>query len=336
MKKQFIKNKIVIFLIGFLLLALIIAGFFWFFPQKKIYHIGIISGTDFFEGTDQGFTSKMAELGYKDGENITYDIQKTNNDLAEANKIIEKFIANKVDLIFAFPTNVAVLAKDLAEKTNIPVIFGDATVEGSGLVKDVNYPGDNITGVRQATIETVIKRFELMHELAPQAKKYLIFYQSNFSIVLGQLRELSILAQESGIDLVLEPVDSTEDINNYLQTEDKLKNLDFDAILTIIEPVAVIPASSRILSLFADTHNIPLGGAPLSGDYPNLFGVSIDNTLAGKQSAILADKVLKGTFAGSIPVVTVDSYFQINIKIAEKLGLTVSDSLLSQANEVIR
>lgn len=336
MKIKPINIKIRTLLIGILLLAIFIAAFFLFYHPKKVYHIGIISGTDFFEGTDQGFRDRMTELGYKEGDNIVYDIQKTNNDMAEANKIIENFVNKKVDLIFAFPTNVAVLAKDLAKDTSIPVIFGDATIEGSGLVKDANYPGNNITGVRQATIETVIKRFELMHSLVPDAKKYLIFYQDNFPIVINQLRELLILANESGVELVLKPVDNTKDINFYLQEQDKKSSIDFDAILTIIEPVAVAPESSKILAIFADTHHIPLGGAPLFGDYQNLFGVSIDNLVAGKQAAILADKILKGISAGSIPVVTSDNYIQINLKVAKNLGLTVDDNLLSQANEVIQ
>jgi putative ABC transport system substrate-binding protein len=338
MKIKTIKPKTKIFIICILLLVIVViaAGVFWLYPFKKVYHVGIISGTDFFEGTDQGFRDKMAELGYKEGENIVYDMQKTNNDMSEANKMIENFINKKVDLIFAFPTNVAVLAKDFGRSTNIPLIFGDATVEGSGLVKDVNYPGDNVTGVRQATMETTIKRFELMHSLVPDAKSYLIFYQNNFPIVISQLRELVILANEYGIELVLQPVDSTKDINLYLQNQDKKQKLDFDAVLTIIEPVAVLPESSKLLAIFADTHNIPFGGAPLSGDYQNLFGVSIDSSVAGKQAGVLADKILKGTFAGSIPVVTSDSYIQINLKIAKILGLTVNDSLLSQANKIIQ
>jgi len=250
--------------------------------------------------------------------------------------MIEKFINNKVNLIFAFPTNVAVLAKELAQDTEIPIVFGATTVEGSGLIKNINYPGDNITGVRQETIETVVKRFELMHKLAPDAKRYLIFYQINLAIVPNQIRELLFLAEDAGVQLILQPVDSTADIETYLQKQGKLPSLDFDAILTIIEPIANIPASSRVLSVFADMHGIPFGGAPLSGDYENLFGVSIDNSLAGQQAAILADKILKGTFAGSIPVVTAEKYIQINLKVAEKLGLTVDDSLFSQANKIIR
>jgi len=335
--KNFKHKKIIFLILIFLLLIIIGTAFILFWPTKKVYHVGIISGTDFFVGTDEGFIRKMSELGYRENVDIVYDVKKINNDLSEANKIIEKFLKNKVDLIFSFPTNVAVLSKELTQNTKIPVVFGDATIEGTGLVKDVNFPGDNITGVRQATIETVVERFDLMHELVPNAKKYLIFYQSDLSVMLGQLRELALLAEKSGVDLILKPVDSTSDIDFYLKEQENMSSFDFDAILTIIEPVANIPSSSQILSVFAEKYKIPFGGAPLNNEAcQNLFGVSIDNVLAGSQAAVLADKVLRGVPAGSIPVVTAEKYIQINLKMAEKLGLKIDDSLISRANIVIR
>jgi len=337
MKINFLKPGVKIILSCLLFFAIIIAGFFWFFPQKKVYHVGIISGTDFFEGTDQGFINKMTELGYRENENIVYEIKKTNNDMGEANEMIKKFVDGKVDLIFAFPTNAAILAKELTADTTIPVVFGSVTIEGSGLIQNLNYPGGNMTGVRQETVETVVKRFEIMHKLAPNAKKYLIFYQSNLTIVPNELRELLSLAEKSGVQLILEPVDSTSDIDFYLKEQEKKSSLDFDAILTIIEPVAVIPSSAKVLAVFADKHKIPFGGAPLNdGEYQNLFGVSVDNVVVGGQSAVLADKVLRGTPVGSIPIATAAKYIQINLKVAEKLGLKIDEDILSQANKIIR
>jgi putative ABC transport system substrate-binding protein len=337
MNIKFLKNKTTLFLVVALMLAIVIAGYLLLNPAKKVVHIGIVSGLNLFLGTEEGFISKMSELGYRDGENIVYNFQKTDNNMTEANEIIKNFVDNKVDLIFAFPTNAATIAKELTKNTAIPVVFSGATIEGSSLVKDVNYPGDNITGTRQATIETAIQRFELMHRIAPDAKKYLIFYKVNFSIIPSQIRELLSLAQDFGIQLILKPIDNTADISLYLQEQEKLENLDFDAILTIIEPVAVTPESSKMLASFADAYNIPFGGAPsTNNDYPNLFGVSVDNFVAGEQSAVIVDKILKGTFAGSIPVVTAEKYIQINLAVVKRLGLTIDDSVFSQADKIIR
>jgi putative ABC transport system substrate-binding protein len=99
----------------------------------------------------------------------------------------------------------------------------------------------------------------------------------------------------------------------------------------------VTPENFAVIGKFAYEHNIPVGGALMSVEgYDSVFGVNVDPVKVGKQAAPLADKVLKGTKAGTIPVVSAENYFQINYKAAQALGLTVSDGLLSQAAEVIR
>jgi putative ABC transport system substrate-binding protein len=66
------------------------------------------------------------------------------------------------------------------------------------------------------------------------------------------------------------------------------------------------------------------------------FAASTVDSSVGKQAAVLADKILKGVPAGTIPVVSAEFWLQINFQLAQQLGLKVSDDLLSQANEIIR
>ena len=69
----------------------------------KVYQVGILSGLGFFANTADSFKAKMAELGYVEGQNIIYDVQKTNVDSAAEAKILDKFVADQVDLILYFP-----------------------------------------------------------------------------------------------------------------------------------------------------------------------------------------------------------------------------------------
>ena len=73
-----------------------------------------------------------------------------------------------------------------------------------------------------------------------------------------------------------------------------------------------------------------------TGGYESLFGLLPNAKTTGEQAALLADKILRGTPAGSIPVSTSDSYFQINYKAAQTLGVTIPEGLLKQADEIIR
>jgi putative ABC transport system substrate-binding protein len=73
-----------------------------------------------------------------------------------------------------------------------------------------------------------------------------------------------------------------------------------------------------------------------AGQYHSLFGVNLNAHDAGRQAALLADKILNGIPAGTIPVVTADNYIEINYLEAQRLGLKVNEGLLSIANRIIR
>jgi putative ABC transport system substrate-binding protein len=88
---------------------------------------------------------------------------------------------------------------------------------------------------------------------------------------------------------------------------------------------------------FAYEHEIPIGGALMTAEgYDSIFGVNVNTFASGKQAAPLADKILKGTPAGEIPVASAENYIQINYGAAQTMGLTVPEGLLSIAAEIIR
>jgi putative ABC transport system substrate-binding protein len=321
-------------LIGIVLIGLLLHGC----NQKpKVYHVGILSGLDFFTNTADGFKDKMAELGYVEGKNIVYDVQKTNFDMAVYKSISRKFVADTVDFILVFPTEASLEAKAATQGTNIPVVFANANIEGVDLVKSVREPGGNITGVRYPGPDLAIKRFEIMHELAPKAKRMLIPYQRGYPIVASQLKVLRPAAMAVVVTLVELPADNAAELEAALQMRAKSADIGMDAILCIPEPLTVTPDTYAVLAKFAAEHKIPFGGSSVSaGGYGSVFGVSTDNVAVGRQAAVLANKILKGVPAGSIPVVSAENFLQINYKAAQKLGLKVPEGLLSQANEIIR
>jgi len=303
----------------------------------KTYRVGILSGLDFFANTADGFKAEMTELGYVEGENIVYDFQKTNFDPAEEQRILEKFIADEVDLIFTFPTEVSLAAKAATDGTDIPVLFANANIEGVGLVESVRQPGGHVTGVRYPGPDLALKRFETLLELVPEAKRIWIPYQEGYPIVSEQLKALEPVAESLGITLVEVPATGPADIGANLQAQAAADGVGPDAILMIAEPLTVTPDAFSVLGQFAAENNVPMGGAMISiGDYGTIFGVSTDNVAVGKQAASLADKILKGTAAGTIPVVSAEGYLQLNYKLAEGLGLTVPEGMLVRATEIIR
>jgi putative ABC transport system substrate-binding protein len=303
---------------------------------QKVYQVGILCGLDYIAEIPDSFKAKMTELGYIEGKNIIYDIQRTNFEPVKEEQILKQFIKDKVDLIFTFPTEVSMSAKAAAKETNIPVLFCFANIEGTNLVESVPKPGGNITGVRYPGPDLAIKRFEIMLELVPQAKRLWIPYQRGYPIVTSQLEVLYPAAEKAGVTLIEFPADNAAEIQTELDRLASSDDIGMDAILALAEPLFVTPDAFKVMAKFAYEHRLPIGGALITvGDYGSIFGVNVDIPATGRQAAILADKILRGTPASTIPVVSSESYFEINYKAARELGLEVSEGLLGRANKII-
>jgi putative tryptophan/tyrosine transport system substrate-binding protein len=305
--------------------------------KTKVYHVGILSGADTFIDIAHGFKAKMTELGYIEGKNVIYDLQAVNADPDGEQRIAKKFVTDKVDLIFAFPTEAAVKSKNAAQDTKIPVVFAMAGIEGNNLVKSISQPGENITGVRFPGPDLTVKRFEILSQLAPNVKRLYIVYDVNYPTARPSLAVLHPAVASKGVTLVEDHVRNIKELKAALRKRSGLRDIGVDAILIMPETLTQSPEGWAQISRFAEAHRIPIAGsAAFEADMGAVFSYLPDTTETGRLAASLADKIFKGTPAGSIFVVTPDSRLRLNYKLAMKLGLTVNESLMSLANEVIR
>jgi putative ABC transport system substrate-binding protein len=286
-----------------------------------------------------GFKAKMTELGYIEDENIIYDVQSTEVDIDAYKRITQKFVEDRVDLILSFPTEASMEAKAATQGTDIPVVFAMSftDVAGINLIDSVREPGGNITGVRFPSVDIAIKRLEILLEIAPNAKRIFVPYLTGYPNVPDQLEAIRPLAKSLGIELVEFGANSPAELQAEMDNLSGSENASIDAILMIAEPLAITPPFYSILGKFSYEYNIPIGGALMTTDgYESIFGLLPDSMQAGKDAAILADKIFQGTPAGTIPVITGDNSFQINYKAAQKLGVIIPEGLLKQADEITR
>jgi putative ABC transport system substrate-binding protein len=304
-------------------------------PAKK-YHVGILSGLDFFFPTADGFRQRMAELGYVEGKNITYDIEKTGFDMSLYRSAVQSFVAARVDLILVFPTEASIEAKSVTGGSSIPVVFANAFTENTDLVKSIREPGGNTTGVRWDGPDLALQRFETMREIVPTSKRILVPYQRGYPIVKSQLDALRTAAAAAAIELVEVPADNTADLDTTIRNLAAAGKLP-DAILLIAEPLLVTPEAATALGSFASRYRIPVGGnmMPSTGQ-ESIFGIRPENIPQGRQAAFIADKILRGAAPGTIPVVTAENFLTINYAAALKLGLKISEGLLGRADKIIR
>lgn len=305
--------------------------------KGKVFKVGMLCGLDYITVLAEGFKAKMSELGYVEGENIVYNYQRTNFEPDREQQILKQFIAEEADLILTFPTEVSMAAKSATQGTGIPVIFAIANIEETNLVDSVKKPGGQITGVRFPGPDLAIKRFEVMRELVPKAKRMWVPYQRGYPIIASQMKALYPVSEAAGIKLIEFPADNAEEIKAELEARRKSGNIGFDAIFFIPEPLSCTDDAFLVMGKFAYEQGMPIGGILMEvSGYGSIFGINVDVRKTGEQAAILADKILKGTPAGTIPVVSSESYLEINYRVAQKLGVNVPEGLLSRADRIIR
>lgn len=304
--------------------------------KPKTYKVGILIGLSFAAPIADGFKEEMTKLGYVEGQNITYDVQIVDFDLPTYQKIIKKFIADKVDLIVVSPTEASQEAKKLTQGTNIPVVFSFAFTEGMGLIDSIAKPGGNITGVRFPGVDIQLKRYEFMRKIAPDAKRLFMPYQRGYPIVAPQLEALEPLAKADGVTLIPFPANNAAELQTELDKRAAADDLGMDAIFILVEPLMVTAEPVAVATKFAYEHHIPIAGAYFPGEETPIFGVNVDFKTSGKQAAPLADKILKGTPAGTVPVVSNEYFIQIDMKAAKQFGLSIPEGILKQANQIIR
>lgn len=304
--------------------------------QEKVYEVGVLSGLEFLAPITDGFKAEMTELGYVEGENITYDVQVRDFNIEAYQTVLQQFVEDEVDLILVYPTEATIESKAITAGTGIPVVFNFAQIDGLGIVDSLREPGGNITGVRYPGPDIVLRRFEILREIAPDATEILVPYQKGYPIVNPQLEVLLPAAEKAGVNITEIPAENAAELHSLLQERAAAGNM--DAILIIVEPLAVNADAYAVLSAFSEEHQLPMGGAWFTPEgFGSLFEVNANLPVAGAQAAPMADKILQGVQeVGSIPVVSMETSFILDLRQAEEMGLEVPDDLLFAADEILR
>ena len=326
--------------LGLLLLALIIGLFVSSCggEETKTYRVGVLVGLPFLADVETGFKEGMAELGYVEGENITYDVQTTGFDIAAYQSILQQFVEDEVDLILVCPTEASIEAKTITAGTDIPVLFTFALIEGMGIVDSVQEPGGNVTGVRYPGPDLAVLRYEMLRDLAPNLERIVIPYQAGYPIVQPQLDALYPVAEADGVTIIEAPANTAEELDAFFQELAASGDPNVDAVLAVSEPLTTLPDAIAVVNAFGEEYQALVGGivSPEIDGYRSLFGINVNIKQAGSSAAPLADKIFQGIDPGTIPVVSSDPYIEIDYGIIQQLGLEAPDTLLARADQVYR
>ncbi len=303
--------------------------------KNKVDRVGIVCSTDSLSSTIDGFKAKMNELGYNEGENIIYDVQIVRPDPMEETRVIEQFVSEKVDLIFAFPHDAALIAKNITQGTNIPVIFAFSVIDKNNFVNSLREPGGNVTGIQHPLDGLTLKRFELLLEFDPNIKRIWVSYDQS-STTNNTLQGLRNAAQSKNITLVEVPITTLDEMKADLEMREKMVDIGVDAILLVPDRLTQSPESWNTIKEFGQKHKLPISANVYEQIVDGaLFHLGNDYIEVGEKAASLADSILKGTPPSELPVLSPEEYLRVNMVTAKALGLNVPEGLLKQAVEII-
>lgn len=299
--------------------------------------VGILSGTDDFLPIADGFKAEMAALGYVEETNIVYRLHQVNADSEALKRNAEQLVKERVDLILAAPTEASVAAQVAARDSNIPVVFAYAGLEGSQLARGVREPGGNVTGVRFPGPEQIAKRLEILLQVAPKVQRIWVGYDRNYPNTHPVLEILRPMAAERHVTLVECSVTNLAEFEAELAARRRMADPGVDAILLMPEAFNHSPKGWAAIRDFSAARDIPIAGSFLyTVEQGAVFGNANDLFTVGRLAASLADRILRGTAAGTLPVVTPEQELWINYQRARELGLDVPLDLLKQARRIIR
>jgi putative ABC transport system substrate-binding protein len=277
------------------------------------------------------FFQGLRDLGYVDGQTITIDHLSADGQAERFPALAADCVRLKADIVVASTTLAAQAAKK-ATRT-IPIVMnalGDPVA--AGLVVSLARPGGNVTGVSMMSPGLAAKRLELLKEALPRLSRVLVLSDLGDSIAAPQLRELEHAAHSLGVTLLVRDIRSVDDLSAAFDAGAKKHA---EGLLTTAETRLSV-YRNRALELAA-RHRLP-GMYPYRGwvDAGGLMAFISYTPNLQARTAYYVDKILKGAKPGDLPVEQPTKFeLVINLKTAKALGLTIPQSLLQRADQVI-
>jgi putative tryptophan/tyrosine transport system substrate-binding protein len=278
------------------------------------------------------FNRGLGEVGYAHGRNVALEYRMAEDRLDRLSLLAEELVHRRVTVIATTSNSPTALAAKTATRS-IPIVFlVGADPVAMGLVASLARPGGNVTGITSLANELVPKRLALLHELVPSTTTVgLLVNPNNPANAQSALGEPIEAARRLGIRLLVLNVSSPSDIEHAFEA---LSAQHADGLLTAPESL-FIAQGNQIVAL-ADRYRLPVIQGRDFVRAGGLIGYEGDLLEAHRLAGGYVGRILNGDKPGDLPVQQAAKFvLSINLKTAKTLGLTVPNTLLVSADEVI-
>jgi putative tryptophan/tyrosine transport system substrate-binding protein len=297
--------------------------------------IGLLSpqsAEDDYKNRTVPFLQGLKETGYVEGQNVAIEYRWAENQFERLPALAADLVRHRLAVIVAAGPEAALAAK--AATTTIPVVFvAGVDPVASGLVASLNRPGANVTGIANLSAELSPKQLQLLRQLLPNASRFGVLADPAFPGIQSTIADLQAAAHTLGLQLVVANARTDSDLETAFTVFSQQR---VSAVL--VSTGNLYPRRTEQLAALAARHALPaifpyrenaLAGGPMS------YGSSIRYFY--HQVGIYTGRTLKGDKPADLPVQQVTKIdLVINLKTAKTLGLTIPETLLATADEVIQ
>jgi putative tryptophan/tyrosine transport system substrate-binding protein len=277
------------------------------------------------------FAQRLRELGWIEGRTIAIEYRWAEGRSERFIEIAAEFVRLKVDVIATYATPPVIAAKQATSV--IPIVFGVAADPiSASLVASLAHPGGNVTGLSVQQNDLGGKRLQLLREVAPRLRLLAILGNVDNPGVVLEMREVEAAAQKLGLQVAILELRRAEDVVPAFET---LKGC-ADALYVCNDPLVntnririnTLALGARLPTVYNWRENVEAGGLMSYGaNFTDMF----------RRTAELVDKILRGAKPADIPVEQPTKFeLVINLTTARALGLTIPETLLAIADEVIQ
>jgi putative tryptophan/tyrosine transport system substrate-binding protein len=272
------------------------------------------------------FWLRMKELGYVEGKNIVAEYRFAEGAPERLQSFAAELVRLKVDVIVG-PTSGARAAKKATDTIPIVITYGDPV--GQGLVASHAHPGGNVTGL-SSFVELGVKQLELLKDAFPKVSRVAVLWWPDPNALL--LEDMKVAAGR--LRVTLQPL-ALRGLDDFEPAFSAIKSQTAHALIVLRNPLTAthrvrivdFVARNRLPAIYPDREFIDAGGLMSYGvNVPDMWG----------RAAVYVDKILKGAKPADLPVERPTKFeFVINLKTAKALGLTIPQSLLLRADQII-
>lgn len=278
------------------------------------------------------FRQGLAELGYREGKNLTIEYRWAQGNDDRLPVLAAELVKLRVSLVLIHGVQSAqMLRKASPTLPMVCVLCGD--VVGTGLVPSLARPGGNITGVTSINPATGGKRLELLKEVVPGLTRVALLWNARNPVSIPEVKESEAAARALGLQLRSIGVSDPAEYKDAFATmaRERMQGL-------VVISDATFYGRRKEIAALAQAHQIPaIAWAGELAAEGLLLGYGPDGLALARRSASFVDKILKGAPAGEIPMEQPTKFeFVLNLKTARALKLTIPQSLIARADEVIQ